>query len=501
MSAKSKWNIESYRTAYESEEHWALKRDFMKAHKKRIPQDRLVCLAQVFANIEVLGCKYPDKTMEEVSILARDVGEDYKEKKKTKLQRTFVKASDAAGAKVKGTIAKRKNEEQQQQNKPLKKKPMRFVKASGTEEADNETATIGNQDSKAIKTKPNLPSVVSEKQFGVEKYKKAPMPNTKKAVTSDNREDESAINPTSRRIGIGNGRSGTGNTTSGSSSPQITPVTVNNSPAVWDDSDPLSEFVIVQREYHAYRTAFSILSESSVFSQIPVAFDWTQKGAECTVTLNGVNMATGRGETKKLSREAASNKVLEILSQRCYTLKVLKPHTAEEEVSVGEVSDGTKSDQSPSSRPGTSLDKPIEDTSMGSKLLKMMGWTGGGLGKEGTGITEPIRPPEVCGRGGFGHSQKKGGSNLRFRKRIIAIVRDFTQNSELEDLAFSPDFTKEQRAEIHKIARRFKLKSTSHGTGDTRYLVLSHKFSAKQLICTLCKEGPTDKYELIPPKA
>lgn len=103
MSAKSKWDIESYRTAYESEEHWALKRDFMKAHKKRIPQDRLVCLAQVFANIEILGCKYPDKTMEEVSILARDVAEDYKEKKKTKLQRTFVKASDAAGAKVKGS--------------------------------------------------------------------------------------------------------------------------------------------------------------------------------------------------------------------------------------------------------------------------------------------------------------------------------------------------------------------------------------------------------------
>lgn len=41
--------------------------------------------------------------MEEVSILARDVGQEYKEKKKNRLQRTFVKASDAAGAKIKGS--------------------------------------------------------------------------------------------------------------------------------------------------------------------------------------------------------------------------------------------------------------------------------------------------------------------------------------------------------------------------------------------------------------
>lgn len=57
MSVNTDWDIESYRTAYESIEHWALKRDFMEAHKERIPEDRLVCLAQVFANIELMGCK------------------------------------------------------------------------------------------------------------------------------------------------------------------------------------------------------------------------------------------------------------------------------------------------------------------------------------------------------------------------------------------------------------------------------------------------------------
>lgn len=97
------WDIDSCRAFYESDEHWALKKEFMETHFHALPEDRLVCLAQVYANIELLGCRYPEKVMEEISYLARGVGMVYKERKKTKLQRTFVKASDAAGAKVRGT--------------------------------------------------------------------------------------------------------------------------------------------------------------------------------------------------------------------------------------------------------------------------------------------------------------------------------------------------------------------------------------------------------------
>ncbi|KAK8728473.1 hypothetical protein OTU49_008965 [Cherax quadricarinatus] len=127
----------------------------------------------------------------------------------------------------------------------------------------------------------------------------------------------------------------------------------------------------------------------------------------------------------------------------------------------------------------------------------MMGWTGGGLGKEGSGITEPIRPHEVHHRQGLGHED--AGVTPQFKKRIRDIIQNFRQDSGIEDLAFSPEFSKEQRAEIHRIARQYKLKSSSYGSNKDRHLVLSRKFSAKQLIRKLIEEGSTDKYQLIPP--
>lgn len=57
------WDIDKYRTEHESEEHWKLKKDFMLAHQDKYPEARLVCLAQVLANTEFLGCRYINKNM------------------------------------------------------------------------------------------------------------------------------------------------------------------------------------------------------------------------------------------------------------------------------------------------------------------------------------------------------------------------------------------------------------------------------------------------------
>lgn len=96
------WDVDNYRTEYESEEHWQLRRDFMMAHKDRFDEERLVCLAQTFINMEFLGCKYPSETMLLVAELSKEIAEEFRQKRALRLKRTFVNASDAAEQRAKG---------------------------------------------------------------------------------------------------------------------------------------------------------------------------------------------------------------------------------------------------------------------------------------------------------------------------------------------------------------------------------------------------------------
>lgn len=102
MSFPTDWDIDYYKTDYESDEHWELRRAFIEKHKSSFPENELICLAQVFTNVEFLGCRYPDDTMRKVALLSKDVADEFRKSRENKIKRTFVGASDAAGAKVKG---------------------------------------------------------------------------------------------------------------------------------------------------------------------------------------------------------------------------------------------------------------------------------------------------------------------------------------------------------------------------------------------------------------
>lgn len=96
------WDVEKYRREYESEEHWQLRKRFMELHKDKFPEDKIVCLAQVFTNMEFMGCKYPSETMHMVAELSKDVAKEFRAERANRLKRTFVAASDAAEARAKG---------------------------------------------------------------------------------------------------------------------------------------------------------------------------------------------------------------------------------------------------------------------------------------------------------------------------------------------------------------------------------------------------------------
>lgn len=101
MTSGIEWNVEKYRTDYESEEHWELKKSFIMAHKDRFDEDELICLTQVFFNVEFMGCKYPHETMTLVAELSKDVAEKFRKSRSGRLKRTFITASDAIEARYK----------------------------------------------------------------------------------------------------------------------------------------------------------------------------------------------------------------------------------------------------------------------------------------------------------------------------------------------------------------------------------------------------------------
>jgi len=55
---EEEWNIDECRGDHESDEHWELRRTFLIKHKGSFDKMKLLCLAQVFVNMEFLGCRY-----------------------------------------------------------------------------------------------------------------------------------------------------------------------------------------------------------------------------------------------------------------------------------------------------------------------------------------------------------------------------------------------------------------------------------------------------------
>ena len=55
---------------------------------------------------------------------------------------------------------------------------------------------------------------------------------------------------------------------------------------------------------------------------------------------------------------------------------------------------------------------------------------------------------KVCDRQGLGSAQSTGVSK-EFRKTIEEIIKEYATSSTLNDLAFTPEFTRDERKEIH----------------------------------------------------
>ncbi|KAI8077493.1 hypothetical protein BDF21DRAFT_341351, partial [Thamnidium elegans] len=76
--------------------------------------------------------------------------------------------------------------------------------------------------------------------------------------------------------------------------------------------------------------------------------------------------------------------------------------------------------------PKASLYTPISDDNKGARMLAQMGWKKGeGLGKDGTGILDPVKAESYGQSAGIGSTAKRdlGGSDGSYRTRTIDAVK------------------------------------------------------------------------------
>ncbi|CAL1279707.1 unnamed protein product [Larinioides sclopetarius] len=203
----------------------------------------------------------------------------------------------------------------------------------------------------------------------------------------------------------------------------------------------------------------------------------------CVITLDGEEIGKSQGFTEKEAKATAAENALHFLQNCVYTIKVKKEIEESFVISPNHVLNA----ENPSS--------VLSESNVGCKMLKMMGWTGGGIGKT-SGITEPIVANDHRFGQGLGFSNNKV-QEKSFKQKIEALLKDYSQSNTTSDLIFSTEFSKEERKEIHRLAMRYNLINVSRGKGQLRQLFLGKKFTPMELLERLIDaKGSTPKYEL-----
>lgn len=208
----------------------------------------------------------------------------------------------------------------------------------------------------------------------------------------------------------------------------------------------------------------------------------------CKILVDNQVLSSAIGSTKKEATASAAALGLGTLTSSCYTVEAKCDFVSGGEV-ITKDSGGQKS---------TTLDPPTDN--IGAKIMRLMGWSGNeGLGKNNQGIEKPIEAQRQISRAGLGHCR---GNALV--KKFSEIFKDFAQHESEHDLVFSAEFTSDERAVLHKLARRFQLKTKSFGKGENRHLVVSKsEGDVWKIVEELLKnkDCESEKYRLIEPSS
>lgn len=438
MSVNEDWDVEQHKVEYESDEHWELRRNFLLAHKDKFSEDALVCLAQVFVNVELLGCRYPQETMDLVKELSEDIAAKYREKQKKKLQRTFVEASQAASSKVKGCVAGTSTVTEE-----------RILNIPNN--ISNTTKHIDQLHKNCNLKKRSSPNINKSGKLSTTNYESYEKSNIKEPLSKRLKTEKNILRDNPYRDII-----------------------------LWERSDDIPQ---------------STLGNSASISGVNL--DWkysmTEGIWECSIYINSKKVACYTNSNKKTAKNEAAIAALNELRKHCYTVKVKQNLDSKSNVTVT-----TKEMKPQECMPDN--DWKASSSCIGEELMRRMGWTGGGLGKSEQGVIEPmsaIVKPQIS-RKGLGLKSNSCTAN-EMKAKCRNLFKDFLQTDMQNDIVFL-DFTNEERSAIHQIARTMGLKSRSYGSTDQRKLIVSRKIDVRSLVRELKSLGGiTEKYELMEP--
>lgn len=227
------------------------------------------------------------------------------------------------------------------------------------------------------------------------------------------------------------------------------------------------------------KNPISILVEIS--QHMKLALDWkpasSKKGQTLTVDLDGRFLARASGANKKALKLAVAAKGVALLERISRFVKLIN------RIKVGKHAFLVRNEAKATKKEGLlllgdpSLCDALQPHNKGYKLLLKMGWDPAkGLGQTHQGLKDPVavklKDNVRLGRNkrglGFADPDKQGAT---FTDGAERKVREFA-NSTLTQMQFSKDLTKEERALIHELAKKYHVKSKSVGKGESRSLFL-----------------------------
>lgn len=257
------------------------------------------------------------------------------------------------------------------------------------------------------------------------------------------------------------------------------------------DQRPLEDFVIVEPLIPiADCTPAHTLRRSADFNHMLLEYEYIFCGdaVRCIMSVEGQVLADVQGGSKLGAKNRAAEQGLKRLKEICWVIKTKQAVDSDTKISKDEMLNEL-SDQS----------DMISDDNVGNKLLRKMGWSGGGVGKDGSGIAEPVALKSVVNREGLGLGTHMGITD-EYKRRVKEVIENYASSGNQEDLVFNCDFRLEERLIIHDECRRLNLRSKCKGKGSKRYICVRRKRSANMLFHHIMScGGETIRYKLVPP--